>query len=89
LRVYPGADSEFTLYDDDGRSPGYRDDGSNANATWIRCRWDDSSRKLIVEPDRRMRRWIGGVREFRVELHGGGATSKRIDFRGKRLEVSL
>jgi alpha-glucosidase (family GH31 glycosyl hydrolase) len=34
IRIFPGADGLFTLYDDDGHSLGYRD-GSDPNLTWI------------------------------------------------------
>src|SRR6185436_15823088 len=69
LRVFPGADGEFTLYDDDGESLGYRD-GSDPKTIWIRMRWDDALRQLTLEPDVRMKKWPGGVREFAAELEG-------------------
>src|SRR5262249_56813982 len=72
LRVYPGADGTFTLYDDDGQSLGYRD-GSDAKTVWIRFRWDDVARQLTMEPDRRMKGWPGGVRVFTVEAADGSA----------------
>jgi alpha-glucosidase/alpha-D-xyloside xylohydrolase len=87
LRIHPGADGAFTLYDDDGQSLGYRD-GSDAKTIWIRMRWDDSVRRLTLEPDKRMKKWPGGVREFVIETPGG-AQSKRIEFRGKRVSVNL
>jgi alpha-glucosidase (family GH31 glycosyl hydrolase) len=46
LRIYPGADGVFTLYDDDGVSQQYL----HGNATWIRLRWDDHARTLTLEP---------------------------------------
>jgi alpha-glucosidase/alpha-D-xyloside xylohydrolase len=58
LRVYPGASGTFTLYDDDGQSLGYRD-GSDSKTIWIRFRWDDAARKLVIEPDPRMKKWPG------------------------------
>lgn len=54
LRVYPGADGAFTLYDDDGQSLGYRD-GSDAKTVWLRFRWDDAARRLTLESDQRMK----------------------------------
>ena len=88
LRVHPGANGLFTLYDDDGRSLGYRD-GSDAKTVWIRFRWDDLARRLTVEPDERMKNWPGGARVFAVETAGSGATPKQVEFRGERVVVSL
>jgi len=88
LRVYPGADGAFTLYDDDGQSLGYRD-GSDAKIVWIRIRWDDGARRLTLEADERMKKWPGGVREFAVEAVGSDAGPKRVAFKGERIEVRL
>lgn len=88
LRVFPGADGAFTLYDDDGRSPSYRD-GSDPETVWIRFRWDDSNRSLTVEPDERMNQWPGGARVFNVEAAGSGTQSKRIEFHGERVKINL
>jgi len=86
LRVYPGANSAFTLYDDDGRSLGYRD-GSDPKTVWIRLRWDDAARRLTIEPDKRMKKWPGGARVFLVELAGSATQPKRIEFRGERVQL--
>jgi alpha-glucosidase/alpha-D-xyloside xylohydrolase len=88
LRVHPGADGAFTLYDDDGQSLGYRD-GVDAKTVWIRVRWDDSARRLTLEPDKRMMKWPGGVRVFTVEIAGQDAQPKQVEFRGKRVSVNL
>ncbi len=88
LRVYPGANGTFALYDDDGQSLSYRD-GSDSKTVWIRFRWDDANRRLTLEPDERMKKWPGGVRVFSVEAVGGDAPAKRIEFRGERAFVNL
>jgi alpha-glucosidase/alpha-D-xyloside xylohydrolase len=87
IRIYPGADGEFTLYDDDGQTLGYKDD-SDPKEMWIRFRWQDRAGKLIIEPDPRMKRWPGGTRAFNVELAGDAGKTKQIEFRGKRTELS-
>ncbi len=46
LRVYPGADGDFTLYDDDGISEQYL----HGKATWIHLHWDDHTHTLTLEP---------------------------------------
>jgi alpha-glucosidase/alpha-D-xyloside xylohydrolase len=88
LRVYPGADGTFTLYDDDGRSLGYQN-GSDAKTVWLRFRWDDRSRRLTVERDTRMRKWTGGTRVFVVEVVGSDSAPKRIEFRGQAALVAF
>src|SRR5205085_4960490 len=79
LRVHPGANGMFTLYDDDGQSLGYRD-GSDAKTVWIIARWNDSTRRLTLETDPRMKKWPGGTREFAVEAAGSDAKPKHIEF---------
>ncbi len=87
LKIYPGADGEFTLYDDDGESPAYLKN-ADTKTVWIRCRWNNTARRLIVEPDKRMKKWPDGARTFAVEVIGSGAKPKLIEFRGQRVEVS-
>src|SRR3954470_14949747 len=65
LRIHPGADGAFTLYDDDGQTLGYRD-GSDPKTLWIAFRWNDATGSLTVEPDTRMKKWPGGTRSFLV-----------------------
>jgi alpha-glucosidase/alpha-D-xyloside xylohydrolase len=88
LRIYPGANGEFTLYDDDGQSLGYRD-GSDPKTVWIQYRWDDATRRLTIAPDPRMKQWPGGGRTFMIELAGNRAKPKLVEFRGVRMVVQL
>jgi alpha-glucosidase/alpha-D-xyloside xylohydrolase len=88
LRVFPGANGTFTLYDDDGQGLGYRD-GSDPKIVWIRFRWDDGARRLTLEPDQRMKKWPGGARAFAIELAGSDAKPKQVEFRGERLTVDF
>ena len=86
LQIFSGADGEFVLYDDDGHSLGYRN-GSDAKTVWIRFRWDDSSRKLTIEPDKRAKQWPGGVRKYSVKLANWKSEPTEFEFRGKRVTV--
>jgi len=88
LQIYSGADGEFLLYDDDGKSLGYRD-GSDPKAVWIRFRWDDSARKLTIEPDKRMKKWPGGGRKFSVKLANWRSEPTEVEFRGRKTSVKL
>lgn len=84
----PGADGEFTLYDDDGTSPAYRN-GSDPRTVWIRLRWQDATRTLTIESDARMRTWPGGTRVFIVEAADHPGLSQPIEFRGERVDVEV
>jgi alpha-D-xyloside xylohydrolase len=44
IRVYPGADGSFTLYDDDGVTNAYRTGGGRSAV----LRWDDGQKRLIA-----------------------------------------
>jgi alpha-glucosidase (family GH31 glycosyl hydrolase) len=46
VRVYPGADGAFTLYDDDGSSQEYLE----GRGSWTRMTWSDGARALTIEP---------------------------------------
>jgi alpha-glucosidase/alpha-D-xyloside xylohydrolase len=87
VRIFPGADGDFTLYDDDGKSLGYKDD-SDSREIWIHFRYQDRAGKLIIEPDPKMKRWPGGTRAFNIELATVAGKTKQIEFRGKRTELS-
>src|SRR5262245_28723705 len=88
LRVHPGVDGSFTLYDDDGSTLGYRD-GSDPKTVWLRFEWNDKARRLTVTRDVRMKTWPGGNRVFRVEVVGSNAAPKRIEFRGEPVTFDL
>ncbi len=88
LKIYPGADGEFTLYDDDGESPRYLN-GSDPKTIWIHFKWNDSRRRLTIEADPRMKKWPGDVKTFTAEITGSGAKPKPVEFSGKRIEVSF
>jgi alpha-glucosidase/alpha-D-xyloside xylohydrolase len=47
LRIYPGADGDFTLYEDDGISQDYL----QGKSTRIHLTWDDHSHTFTLSPD--------------------------------------
>lgn len=53
LQIYPGADGNFSWYEDDGISFRYR----QGEFTRIECTWEDTSRKLTLV-------WAEGSRKF-------------------------
>ena len=46
LRVYRGADGQFTLYEDDGISQEYL----KGKGSWTRMTWNDRAKQLTIEP---------------------------------------
>ncbi|MEZ5319145.1 MAG: glycoside hydrolase family 31 protein [Vicinamibacterales bacterium] len=84
LRVFPGANGTFTLYDDDGISQQYL----AGRGTWIRLTWTDASRTLAIEPGAP----AGATdeprpRDFRVVLPDG--TARDVRYTGAPVRVSL
>ena len=84
LRVYPGADGEFTLYDDDGTSLDYQ---KNV-ATWTRIRWNDRGQTLTIEPDPRSKMKLAGTKSFDILLMPEGAR-KSVIYSGRRVRVKF
>ena len=81
LTVYPGADGESHLYEDDGRSFDYR------KGAWMRIamQWQDKARRLTLRLVRGAR-MLEPVRTFEVRM-SGTAETRTATFRGRRLEV--
>jgi len=84
LKVFQGADGEFTLYEDDGTSLDYRED----RATWTRMTWHDGEGTLVIEPGgpESAVNLLPEGRTFRIELLPGGQ-SRTIQYSGRRVEV--
>jgi alpha-glucosidase/alpha-D-xyloside xylohydrolase len=83
IRVYPGRDGGFRLYEDDGKSLDY----AWGKFTWTRLAWDDKARRLAIEPDGAAG-FPNGERTFVVELVGGGKP-QTVRYAGKRVVISF
>ena len=84
IKVFEGADGEFTMDEDDGKSLDYL----QGRGTWTRMSWDDGQRRLTIEPGAPP----GAVnlmpegRTFVVELLPSGET-RAVRYEGSRVEV--
>lgn len=80
LRIYPGSDGEFILYEDDGRTLDYLD----GEFILTRLAWDDEEQILTIEPQK------GNPvnRQFRVEL-AGESVEKTVDYKGHRIRIEI
>jgi alpha-glucosidase/alpha-D-xyloside xylohydrolase len=86
IKVYRGADGEFTMYEDDGISQDYL---TNKGTTWTRMAWDDDARRLTIEPAPP----AGATnqpsnRTFRVQLLPDDETQE-VRYRGQRVAVTF
>ncbi|HEY3384552.1 MAG TPA: TIM-barrel domain-containing protein [Vicinamibacterales bacterium] len=85
LRVYRGADGQYTLYEDDGISQDYL----KGKGTWTRITWNDGARRLTIEPGA-----PGGAtnvvvrRRFRILLVPDGA-ARDVTYSGSRVGVAF
>jgi len=84
VRIYPGADGRFTLYDDDGESLGYQ----RGQGTWTRMVWQDAAKRLVIDQDRSIDTMPRVSRAFWVTLAPFG-TRKLVEFQGQRTEIVL
>lgn len=89
IRIYPGADAEFTLYEDEGDNYNY-EKGQYAT---IHFRWNDRQQRLTI--DKRQGSYDGMLteRNFRIVRMQEGATEGKqvanVKYVGKRLNVSV
>ena len=82
IRVYPGADGSFALYDDSGDGYGYTHGGYSL----IRFTWNDRSRTLSIAA--REGRYASNPR-FRIVCRSGIGVAHPIAYAGKATKVSL
>jgi alpha-D-xyloside xylohydrolase len=83
VRVYPGANGEFWLYEDDGTTWGYL----HGRRSRIPMRWNDRFRTLVI--DKRWGSYPGMplTRTLRLLLPNGA--SRDVVYNGKKLRISL
>ena len=83
LCLYPGADGEFTLYED--RGDGY--DYESGAYTEIEMRWNDSRRTLTINPRRGSYDGMSDRYTFTLRMPDG--REKTVAYTGKRLTVKM
>ncbi len=85
LRIYPGADGDFTLYEDDGISLDYL----RGKASWILITWDDKARTLHLRPGAPTGYNSYPVQQTFVIRLMTGEGEKTVSYRGKELVVKF
>ena len=89
--VYPGADGDFTLYEDDGKTSAYK----QGQQCRIRFHWDDARRRLTID------KAVGAYQGKAVGMNHGkvlgctynillpDGTSTLVKYRGKKMIINL
>ncbi|MBR0263386.1 MAG: DUF5110 domain-containing protein [Prevotella sp.] len=83
LRLYPGADGSFTLYEDEGDSYNYE----KGVYTTIQMRWNDKTRTLTIGTRQGQYPGMLTSRQFTIVLPDG--TTKTVDYTGSELNISF
>ncbi len=83
IRVYRGADGQYTLYDDDGISQDY----VKGRGTWTRMTWNDRAATLTLEPGApKGSTNVAAERRFRVQILPEGLL-QNLTYSGKRIQL--
>lgn len=83
MRVFPGADGKFTLYEDDGLTNDY----TRGAHTEIPFSWNDRSRTLTIGKRIGSYPAMLATRDFTIALPDG--TTKTVPYSGKQVKVKL
>lgn len=92
VRIYPGADATFTLYEDENDNYNYE----KGAFTTIDFEWNDASRTLTIGARKGKFKGMLKARKFNVVVVDGHtpagdkpARGRRVGYNGSRLEVKL
>ncbi len=93
LRIYPGADAEFTLYEDEGDNYNYE----HGHRSLIRMKWDDRRRILTINDREGSFDGIPANRKFRVTMVGSNdgiginepADAHVLEYTGSKTRIKL
>jgi alpha-glucosidase (family GH31 glycosyl hydrolase) len=93
IRVYPGANGEFTLYEDENNGLGYK----NGNFSKIRFSYTEKDKTLEIDAIEGIYPGMPTERQFNVVLvtpETGIGTSyasqpKKVEYKGKKIKVKL
>ena len=83
IRVYPGADASFTLYEDEGDNYNYE---RGVYAT-ISMQWNDKTRTLVIGQRKGQYPGMLQSRRFTIVLPDG--TQKTVDYNGSEVQLKI
>ena len=84
LRIYPGRDASFTLYEDEGDGYGYE----QGQCSQIKMDWNDRQHTLTIHQREGNFPGMLQQRQFRVRL-AGHQDFKAIDYNGKEIKIII
>jgi alpha-glucosidase (family GH31 glycosyl hydrolase) len=85
IKVYKGADGDFTLYKDDGISEEYL----KGKGTWIKLSWNDKTKQLSLQPGNPAGTVNLPVKQnFKIELLPDGVV-KNVSYQSKAIKVGF
>jgi alpha-D-xyloside xylohydrolase len=82
IRVYPGADASFTLYDDEGTNYNYE----RGECARIKFSWNDSKAELSIGKREGRYQGMPNVMKFRVVVIGKNI-DKVIEYNGNQVKI--
>ena len=86
IRIYPGANGTFTLYEDEGDSYNYE----KGQFTEILFTWNDAARRLTIAPRQGSYKGMLETRQFQIVLIGKDTPhSQTVTYTGKEVEVKF
>ncbi|MFM2291934.1 MAG: hypothetical protein RIS29_1747 [Bacteroidota bacterium] len=85
IRIYPGADGEFTLYEDEGDNYNY-ENGACSTTTF---QWKDATRELTISNRTGKFKGMLASRSFRLLLVGEHPTTRKVNYSGKKIKIVL
>jgi Alpha-glucosidases, family 31 of glycosyl hydrolases len=83
VRVYPGADGEFTLYEDEGDNYNY-EKGAYSTITF---KWNDKAKTLTVGKQTGSFKGMLTNRKFNIVIAGAAKLAKTVSYSGKSVSV--
>jgi alpha-D-xyloside xylohydrolase len=85
LRIYPGADGDFELYEDDGVTNGYERGAFSV----IPIHWDDANGRLTIGKRQGSFAGMAGDRTFQMEIVGAKMTPGAVTYHGDEIDVPI
>ncbi len=83
IKVYPGANADFTLYEDEGDNYNY-EQGKSAT---IRFTWNDTTHTLTISDRKGSFEGMDNTRSFRINVIG--KAEKTVIYEGKAQRISM
>ena len=81
IRIYPGADADFTLYEDDGYSTEY----TKGQQSRIALHWDNATKRLTIGA-RKGKYAAAKIQKIKISVAGGA--EKEIIYKGKKVVIN-